>query len=216
VIAVMDPQYSAAPSTSGHCQNHRVFVGSASIRPERCRCNIDTVWRYSVGRTPSRVLGEMNNPNPGSLGSMAATILNKLTADLAPDQRRLLTEPTGVHTPLLVLRKRDVLFGPIFLVAHEVSPKTSRTREALYDPQLTLLRVASGDWIPLSIITPFRTLATARASGKLQVVDPAEHERLVHRVNVWMRNVELAKYPLPSGVIVERRRIGAIDAHAAE
>jgi hypothetical protein len=94
-------------------------------------------------------------------------------------------------------------------------PKT-RTSEALYDPQVTLLSVASVAWIPLSFVTPFRTLATARASGKLQVMDPAEHERLVHRVNVWMRNVELARYPLPSGVVVERRRIGALGAHAAE
>jgi hypothetical protein len=146
---------------------------------------------------------------------MAATILNQLTADLAPDAQRFFTEPTGIHAPLLVLRKRDVLFGPIFLVGHQMKPKT-RTSEALYDPQVTLLRVASGDWVPLSIVTPFRTLATARASGNLQVMDPAEHERLVHRVNVWMRNVELARYPLPSGVVVERRRIGALGAHAAE
>jgi hypothetical protein len=161
----------------------------------------------SGGPTPSRVLGEMKNTSPGSLNAATAKLLNKVTVGLVPGGRCVLTEPTGMHMALHVERHNDVLPGSVFSVAHDFASKIGGGYcEVLFDPQVKLLRTRAGDWIPQSILTPFIRLDTADADGVLRLLKPLEHETLVKRVEVWMRNADEAGL-IPRQPVSESQRL---------
>jgi len=109
-----------------------------------------------------------------------------------------------MHMALHVERHNDVIPGSIFSVAHDFASKIGAGYcDVLFDPQLKLLRTRAGDWIPLSIVTPFIHLATADADGVLRLLKPLEHDTLVQRVEVWMRNADeaglISRQPVSEG-----------------
>jgi hypothetical protein len=127
---------------------------------------------------------------PSSVCDAARLALDRLTLDIGPGGERTVLEPSGLHMPLRVRRFNDSAHGSLFSVGHYHESTVGTVRALVGDPEVVLLRVQSGVWIPLSLRTPFANVAMAETSGFPRPRLSSEHARLVKLVEVWMRNVE--------------------------
>jgi len=91
--------------------------------------------------------------------------------------------------PLRVRRVGDSALGSLFSVGHYHESTVGTALLLVDDPQVTVLRTESGDWVPVSLRTPFAHVVTAEATDSVRLLRTDEHARLVKLVEVWMRNI---------------------------
>ena len=121
----------------------------------------------------------------------ARRVLDEVTRGLSVGDGRTVSEPSGIHMALRVLRLDDRCAGHRFAVGHYHESAEGRWRTLVGDPEVELLWRPPHDWFPLSLRTPFAFVVTADVGDTLRVLHPIEQERLVKLVDVWMANVKM-------------------------
>lgn len=115
-------------------------------------------------------------------------------------------DPAGTHMDLRVERLGDDHAGSL-LVGHYFESHEGWARTLVPDPEVLLLRTPSGEWVPLSVRTPWGGLVTAEGGGDgVRVVRAGQHARLVRMVEEWMESVESAGLVLTERVVADGRR----------
>jgi hypothetical protein len=129
-----------------------------------------------------------------SLSVRCDAIVDLVTRNLGVGEHRLISEPTGVHLALRVRKQTDdglecVVVGQYF------ESRCCRQLTLIPTPEFRFIRQNQGQWVPLSMATPFEATTTASVLNGLVVIDnPGEHTRLLNLAEGWL--MALAASPL--------------------